>query len=85
MDGNGNLSVTQQQQNLNSMNRGKPVLGDPGIPGANMGGRTPLPGRARGGQDRIMADMFKIDKNQYTPPRPIFADSSYNTSSPGNM
>lgn len=47
---------------------------DPGMPWANQTrGDTPLPGGGWGGQDRILAGFYAVQKNKDTPPRPIFA------------
>jgi hypothetical protein len=80
MDGNGNLSVYQKVNSLNSMNAGQPVPGDPGISGANAFKPTPVSSTGAGGQDRYMREMFRKN-DQGGIPRPILDDVKLNSSS----
>jgi hypothetical protein len=67
-------------QELNNQNKGKPVLGDSGIPGANDFKPTPLSANGVGGNDRYMREAFRKN-DQGGIPRPILNDQKLNSSS----
>ena len=68
--------VLSQAQAQNTMNQGKPILGDSGIPGANDPRvAAPIPGTGVGGPNRYLAQMYAIQKGPGIPPRPIMAGS----------
>jgi hypothetical protein len=72
--------VLSMAQELNNQNKGKPVLGDSGIPSANATKSTPVSFTGASGQDRYMREAFRKN-DQGGIPRPILDDVKLNSSS----